>query len=258
MRRRACRSPYPPVEPMTQAVARSRPWAVDSGLMRRLRLVTLVCLSALAQAAPRNWAKAACEDDLDSCRESCTIAYGTDLESQGRLARCAQRCQEESERCTFKRFQAQRALNTPKPAPPAPPATAPSSTVAMPSAVPGVKPPSPPPPAAVREDDPWSVVKPAPPPEESAHLAVPPPSTAATDPGPGPRSPAVTAPVPPAGAARAPAHPADSVDVFLKHPAAPPTEALHVQPSPSHPAPAPAPLPPQKKDLSKWDPGALE
>lgn len=232
--------------------------------MRRLLFVTLVCLAALAQAAPRNWAKAACEDDLDSCRESCTIENGTDLESHGRLARCAQRCKEESERCTFKRFQARRALNAPRPAPAATPTPAPSSAVAMqPSPVPGVKAPSSaPPPTAAAKDDPWSIVKPAPPPEEGAHFDAPRASTSAPTtterwPGP-PQSPAVTSSAPPPEPARAPLHPADSVDVFLKHPAPARSDALQVQPSAGQPAPAPAPLPPPKKDLSKWDPEALQ
>jgi hypothetical protein len=217
--------------------------------MRRLAFVSLVLLSALSQAAPRNWAKAACEDDLDSCRESCTIADGTDLESRGRLARCAQRCKEESERCTFKRFQAQRALNAPKPAPAAPPEV---RSVAMQPSVPGVQPPATPPPAASRTDDPWSIVKPAPAPEESGHLSAPRVTPAS------PPHEATPPPAPPPEAAPAPLHPADSVDVFLKDPTPARTDALHVQPSPGRPAPAPAPLPPAKKDLSKWDPGALE
>jgi hypothetical protein len=215
--------------------------------MRRLVLFALICLPALASAAPRNWAKAACEDDLDSCRESCTIAEGTDLESQGRLARCAQRCQEERERCVFKRFQARRAPAVPKP-PPLPPPAQPSSGALHP-AVPGVQPPVSPPAKTVREEDPWSIVRPAPP-------AAPP--RAASDPAPRTSRPQEGTAASPPEAAQPPPHPADSVDVFLDHPGAPRTESLHVQPSSSHALPAPAKLPPPKRDLSKWDPSALE
>lgn len=82
-------------------------------MLRLLLLALLFAFPLLAQAAPRDWANATCEDDLDSCRESCTIADGTSLSTQGKLQRCVDRCREESERCIFQRFRARRALDVP-------------------------------------------------------------------------------------------------------------------------------------------------
>lgn len=240
--------------------------------MLRLVLAALLFgLPALAQPASRNWAKAACEDDLDSCKESCTIADGTSLGSQGRLARCSQRCQEQSERCIFKRFQARRDANVPKPTPPpvaAPPVdplpSRPSPTAsAPPASTPAATP------AVSKEDDVWSDIPPAPPPEAPTPAARPrtandvwndlsttstprasaAPTTSATS------SPA-TPPDASATPVAAPPHPEDSVDALLdSHDEEDGASGSSAQPSPST---SEKKLPPQKKDLSKWDPGALE
>jgi|GEM_PF-6160459 len=222
-------------------------------MLRLALFFSLLCLPALAQPAPRNWAKAACEDDLDSCRESCTIADGTSQDSRGRLARCSQKCQEQSERCLFKRFQAQRDLNKPKPAP-APVAAAPvdplpsrppPSSAAMNGAPAGTAPTASTPPPDSTEDV-WSSLPTAAPPREAPAFATPPSST---------RPVPETPPPAPVAASRTASPTEDNVDALLDHPADSATTQAVPRP-PGDTAPGKK-LPPQKKDLSKWDPDAL-
>jgi hypothetical protein len=229
-------------------------------MLRLALFLSLLCLPALAQSAHRNWAKAACEDDLDSCRESCTIADGTSLDTQGRLARCSQTCQEQSERCLFKRFQARRDLNAPKPAPaqavavpvdPLPSRPPPSTAVSgAPSGATSV-----PPPAStasarspLETDDVWSSLPTAAPPREA------PAAFAGPTPAPAPSPAPVSPPPAPASALAPPAE--DNVDALLDHHDG--SAAHAVRSSPADAAPPAKTLPPPKKDLSKWDPDALK
>lgn len=253
--------------------------------MRRFLLLALLLVTSTALAqAQRNWASAACSDDLDSCREDCTMLDGTQLNRQGRLAACVRHCDEQNERCVFKRMQARRAAEAQKNGP----QPASSASAVSPDAAPAeTRPPVPAPAAFTQSSPPAPQLPPTPrdlPPaaptsSQSDRLESTPQLSPAPLPDGSSAPAAATAPArhrsddavdallgssadaPPSTVAPAPKpahHDADdSVDALLDHPSSRDSSSLQVQGAP-HRAPGDTTkLPPAKKDLSQWEPDAL-
>ena len=252
-------------------------------MLPMLRAALLLALLSAPLAHARDWAKATCEDDFASCREDCSMADGTDLNSQGRLQRCLTDCKQEDQKCEFKRFDAQRRASLPKATVVAGPAVSvdgeqvqskiepvkprrsnldASAHRASPSIDPGLD-------LQPRAD---FTVRASPP---GRHTSLPTSELA----GAPSSAPVVTAPnydrIGPAHAAASTSTvphdslpiakttlPGDSVDDLLDKPpsstsgqATASDEAPAPPPAPTKPAKKPAP---PKKDLSEWDPGALD
>ena len=258
-----------------------------------LRATLALLLLAATPALARNWAKAACEDDYSSCQEDCTIADGTELDAQGRLERCLDRCRQDAQHCVFLRLEARRKAQQQIAAPASqvaadssaalrPTGTATAPTPAAPPA-PVAPPIAPRPPAAPLTAAPSTATAPASSTSASSRRAATRLAidqsfeSGASEPAPAPRAPPLPAPQPSAqlytGSARRPVVRAPDYDRLGSGPtpASEPHAATPVASTPSgsdtdalldrsaHETPPPAKKKPkQRKDLSQWDPQDLE
>jgi hypothetical protein len=148
--------------------------------------------SALAFAEPN---VSACEDTRGSCRETCTLEFGTDPELRNKLGICFERCDSGYDACAKRIEQAASGSTAPRkdsPVKKVPPASAPARPAQDP--VPELVMGSPAPPSS-------TTPAPAPRPPPVPPAAKPnPPAAAVTPPTPKPKAPAeVGTPAPPPG-----------------------------------------------------------
>jgi len=68
----------------------------------------LLSLAAAAQTADTFSPAQACADEYATCDESCTMDYGTSVETRKKLGWCMLRCQEQRDKCPQRFIEAQR------------------------------------------------------------------------------------------------------------------------------------------------------
>ena len=86
-------------------------------MKRAVWLLTLGVATSVIAQVPRTFDR--CDDDEASCRETCTLEFGTSLETRGRLAACLASCASHRRTCGVMAADEDR-KKTPRPPPRAP------------------------------------------------------------------------------------------------------------------------------------------
>ena len=86
--------------------------------MRLLLLIAMVCSAFAALASEDDFLRRACLDTRAECEETCTLSFGTSLQTRDKLGPCRAQCEAAEDRCLSPT--AQTSAAPPDAGPPAP------------------------------------------------------------------------------------------------------------------------------------------